>query len=240
MQHLPKLTKIKGAYDSGHMSKVLKTAFPALDEEVSEQLDALNHEQMMAGAESSYLSSWYSGETEIHKMWEEYGANGVALVTDKTTLIRELPDPLRAATSFYRLVYDDTIKSIEWNEPLRIKNEQFLSENEFRLVIYMHRYSILTGFENEIFGTVFIGDTPTYECTEIVCCMPSEGATRNGDAIRKKGDGYVIAFNLERLVKEIRLHPDCTKENERRVREKVTEAGFNISVSPSSLCETAE
>ncbi|WP_027997103.1 hypothetical protein [Simplicispira psychrophila] len=168
-------------------------------------------------------------------MWDEYGSDGVALISDKLSVIRELPVPFGNAASFYKVIYNNAKKTGAIHDQFQFKEEQFQNESEFRLVIDMLRYSILTGFEKEKFGVVHVGNIPSYEDEGTTCCMSSQGKLQSHRVIRNKDAGYVISFDLGSLIKEIRLHPNCTEESERQIKASLKAAGHSISVRHSSL-----
>lgn len=229
----------EGIYDSKIMSEVLRPRISNISEMKWDALDRLAQSQMQNNRARCYLSSWYLGEVETREMWDEYGSDGVALISDENLLISELPKPLGNAASFYKVIYDNSIKMNAVNDPLEIKEEKFQHENEYRLVIDMLNYSILTGFEKERFGIVYVGDVPSYQSPDITCCMSPQGMTQSHRVIRKKGAGYVISFDLGRLVREIRLHPECTEENKLSIKKSLKAAGIKIVVQNSTLKTTS-
>ena len=225
--------KNEGVYDSKIISEVLKaTNMLNLD---WQKLDDINQSLMLLSRNNNYLSSWFCGEHETQEMWDEYGSDGVALISDEISLIGTLPDPIGNAASFYKVIYDNLKKNGAIHNQLEFKEKQFQHESEFRLVVDMQRYSILTGFEKEKFGEVYVGNIPSYEDEGTTCCMSSQGKLQSHNAVKNKGTGYVISFDLDSLIKEIRLHPNCTEQSVRKINDILNAAGHNILVKRSSL-----
>jgi hypothetical protein len=227
-----------GVYDSKRISEILKAGSLTtsnIDHIDWQKLDGVSQSLMLNSRESNYLSSWFSGENETPEMWSKYGSNGVALISDEISIIRELPDPLGNAASFYKVIYNNSEKANAIHDQFKFKEEKFQHESEFRLIIDMRRYSTLTGFEKEKFGAVYSGDIPSYEDEGITCCMSPQGRSQSHSVIRSKDSGYVISTDLGRLIKEFRLYPNCTVENERQIRDSLKEMGHCIAVKRSSL-----
>lgn len=223
----------EGVYDSKMITKVLKATNKLnLD---WQKLDDISQYLILNSRANSYLSSWFYGENETREMWNEYGSDGVALISDEISVIRELPDPLGNATSFYKVIYNSAKKTGAIHNQFQFKEEKFQHESEFRLVIDMECYSILTGFGKEKFPVVYVGNILSYEDEGMTCCMSSQGKLQSHRVIRNKGTGYVISFDLGSLIKEIRLHPNCTEESERQIKDSLKAAGHSISVKRSSL-----
>lgn len=225
----------EGIYNSGLISKVLRVNVHNKNEMFWHELDSLSYNLMITKRDVSYLSSWYFGDVECRVMWDEYGNDGVALISDETLLIQRLPEPLGNASSFYKVEYNNDKKGSAVNESLRFKEERYLHESEFRLVVDMNRYSILTGFDTGRFGIVYEGSTPSYESAEMTCCMSPEGIAQSHRVIVKKGDGYVIKFDLQMIIREIRLHPDCTEEDVSHISKRLESHGIKVTVRRSDL-----
>lgn len=231
--------KNEGIYDSTLISRTLSAYAPHISKIIWPEFDQVTKHLMLSNRENCYISSWYSGDGETRKMWDEYGNDGVAVISDEALLIHELPKPIGNASSFYKVQYCDNKKSSAINEPLKFKEEAFCHESEFRLVVNMSAYSLLTGFEAEKFGIAYVGDVPSYESKDITCCTSPEVLEQSHRVIRKKGDGYVVAFDLQKIIREVRLHPDCSNENELRIAKCLGSAGLNIAIQRSALSAPA-
>lgn len=179
---------------------------------------------------SNYISSWSFGDSETTEMWSEYGSDSVALIVDEHFLIMAFSRFFGSAVSFYKVTYDNQKKNrVRFNEAFKVKEEKFQYEEEFRLVIDMLAYSIANGCEE--FVTVYVGGVPSYENKSITISMPQQSES----IIRRKNSGYVISVNLEKLIKEVRLHPNCTYENECQITGSLEAAGHYIPVKRSLL-----
>ncbi|WP_432460509.1 DUF2971 domain-containing protein [Agarivorans sp. QJM3NY_25] len=225
----------EGLYDSSTITKAVKHRMGDINQDLFSRLDDLNENLMQLNRKDNYLSSWYAGVTETAEMWNEYGSDGVALISDELLLIRLLPEPITNASSFYEIAYSDQKKSIAINEPLKFKEEKYRHEKEFRLVVDMNRYSKLTGFDREQFGTVYADGKPSYENDLFTCCMSEQGKQQSHCVIKAKGDGYVIAYDLNRIIKQIRLHPSASKDDFLKVKELLKQAQLDVTVQVSTL-----
>lgn len=225
----------EGLYDGTLISKMLRSRVQDVSEVFFQKLDKLSNGLILAERDFCYLSSWYLGDTETREMWDEYGNDGVAIISDEAILIQELPEPLGNASSFYRVEYSNSRKKNSINEPLRFKEEKYCHESEFRIVVDMSQYSILTGFDKDRFSSVRIGEVSSHESAVITCCMSSKGMEQSHRIIAKKGDGYVIKYDLQRIIREIRLHPDSPEECVSKISERLKLHGINVSVRRSDL-----
>ena len=226
--------KKEGIYDSNLISRMLKTKVSG-SEELWQKFDHLNDSLMNLNRKNCYLSSWFLGEEESPQMWNEYGAEGIALISTENLLISNLPEPIGNASLFYKVEYDTDKKHSAFNEPLKFKEDKYIHESEFRLVVDLNNYSHLTGFEKERFGIVNVGGKPSFENEIITCRMSPEGIKQSKNVISKKGNGYVIHYNLIKLIKEIRLHPNYSKQEYIKVKEQLELVGLDIPIIRSSL-----
>lgn len=223
----------EGVYDRGVISEVLRDK---IQFEIDwKKLEDINENLMHNSRANNYISSWFLGENETSEMWDKYGSDGVALISDEILLTRALPDPVGNAASFYQVIYDDSKKSSAIFNQFKYKGEKFHYENEFRLVVDMRKYSMLTGFDKEKYGEVYIGNVPSYENEKITCCISPQGKVQSHRVVKKKGDGYVVDFDLNCIIKEIRLHPNCTEKSECLIRDVMNAAKLNISIRRSEL-----
>ena len=228
----------EGIYDHTLISKALKSKIKGENDILWSEIDTLSKSLMAANREDHYLSCWYSGNKESLNMWKEYGNDGVALISSELQLINYLPEPLGNSTEFYKVIYDSKLKSSSINNPFRYKDDRYLFESEFRLTLNLHNYSILTGFEKDRFGEVHIGDNLSYEDDSITCSMSEKGIAQSQSIIRKKGSGYIIDYDLEEIVSEIRVSPDCDEKSVQYIVDQIKNNGLNISVRKSELsCE---
>jgi hypothetical protein len=230
----------EGLYESKKISEVLKATNAFNVDWDWKKLDDTNQSLMLNSRANNYLSSWFCGDNETQEMWNQYGDDGVALISDEISLIGALPDPVGNAASFYKVIYNNFKKAGAIHNHFQFTEERFQYESEFRLVVDMPRYSILTGFEKEKFGVVYVGNIPSYEDEGTTCCISPQGKLHSHCVIKNKGAGYVISFDLDSLIKEIRLHPNCAAQSARHINALLNMTGRNISVKRSSLeCQQA-
>ncbi|WP_462180199.1 hypothetical protein [Pseudoalteromonas gelatinilytica] len=197
------------------------------------------HEQTV-----SYLSSWFLDENESHKMWNEYakdesGTLGVSLVSSTDIIIMNLPKPLMHATEFEETVYDNLKKKYAFINSYKYKNEKFKDEKEFRLIFDLTQYSLITGYESGAITAIKIGNdlVPFHEhLNSSGRYFPNEEDKKKiYTALERKGNGFILKFDLNKIISEIRLHPNSTLEDQVYIENLVREAGYDFKVLPSSL-----
>lgn len=230
--------KDEGKYDYTFLSRLIAENVPDPSPELIQATDKLQLDMQNFKRTDSYLSCWYLGAEESQEMWDEYGENGVLIFSDAWTLQDTLPDPLGHAAMFSEITYDDELKVLAALEPLLVKNLKFGNEREFRLIFDLTNYSVLTGFEARCI--VYVGDTPSYLDESTIAGMSKEGIAQSHKVIRRKGDGLVLEYSLNLLIKEVRLHPAATDQELHEVERRLREKGIKCRVRHSSLRPTSQ
>lgn len=226
----------EGVFDHTIVSTILKhDGRLPLEDNQWESFDNMSFDMMEINRKESYLTSWYLGNEETSKMWSEYAKDGIILVSNTYKLMDTLPQPLTHAASFYEIIYDDNKKRHSLYDSLKYKSKEFYYENEFRLVIDLGEYSIFTGYEKEIFGEAFVGDLPSYKSPEITSCMSQKSIEQAHSVIAKKANGYIIKFDLNQLLTEIRLNPNYSKEEESEIRNLCADNGLLVPIKDSQF-----
>jgi hypothetical protein len=227
---------LEGDYDHTFLTKHLESQ-ASQDQELMSKVDEMMLGSKEVGRKSTYLSCWYNSGEESSEMWENYGEGGVAIFSSDYALEFSLPRPLDQAAEFYTLTYNDQLKPQASQQPFRVKNESYKHENEYRLEFNLLKYSVLTGFEAR--NEVRVGGVLSHESDEITSCMSPESLARSHDVIRRKGKGYVLAYPLEKIIHEVRLHPNATDVELEEVRAALKACGINCTVRHSALRKTA-
>lgn len=228
--------KLEGIYDHTYMSKALKGS-PELHfykNDMWKNLDDTSQSLMHASRESSYISSWYYGDDEQEAMWEEYSSDGVVIMTSTMGLLLNLPEPLKQTTQFFKAVYNNQEKYQSHKDALKFKNVDFSNENEYRLIFDVSKYSLLTGFEKEIHGEAYIGDKPSYE-SDITSCMSEEALQQSLNVLSKKNNGYILKYDLGKVIKEIRFNPKYSTYSKNELEELCKNSDVKIPVVESTL-----
>jgi hypothetical protein len=222
----------EGVYDHTFLSRMIADQIgissPILKDIDKLQLGLQNH-----GRFNNFLSCWFIGTEESQEMWDTFGTDGVVILSDEFLLSNALPEPLNQATAFYEAIYDDELKRLSPNEPLRFIDSIYGTEKEFRIVFDLTKYSILTGFEAQT--EVLIGGVPSHLSSEITSCMSREALAKSHEVIRKKDKGFVVEYDLNSIITEIRVNPNATDEELRETRHRLRESGINCKVNHSSL-----
>ncbi|SFP91419.1 hypothetical protein SAMN05443579_117169 [Variovorax sp. PDC80] len=183
----------------------------------------------------NFLSCWYLGSDESQEMWDEFGENGVIVLSNDWALQDALPRPLQHATSFVEVIYSDELKPLAINKPLQVKNKKFFKEKEFRIVFNLLQYSILTGFEAAV--EIRDGEFLSHESEGVTSGISKEEMEQSHKVIRRKGDGFVFNYSLSSIIKEVRVHPRATDEDLQKIGLRLKAAGINCPISHSSLRE---
>ena len=217
------------------ISKLLKSDMMAFKSDDWEKIDDLSYGLMINKQKNLYLSSWYRGDNESVQMWNEYGKDGVAIISDELSLISTLPEPLEQVLTCYHVVYDDQKKIGAINDPLKYKSAKFTHENEFRLVFDMQSYALMTGYEKEKYPMALIEDIPSYEHKSIIGGISEQGYKQSHDVIYSKSNGYVIKYDLNQVIHEIKLNPTCSAHQEQYIRKICEKAGLQCSIQYSTL-----
>jgi hypothetical protein len=226
----------EGIYDHTIISQALKRDPRIdLDDIAINGLDDLCRGLMYNHRETHFISSWYLGDNEDFEMWAEYASDGVLIVSSTLHLLMHAPDPLNHAIKHETAIYDDEAKKLAINNPFAFKNTKFRHENEFRLVFNALEYSILTGFEADIFGTVIVGGKPSYESEEINVSISENGRKNAFRVISRKGDGYILKYDLNKLIQEVRVHPNSKDTQLEEIRLICSQAGLEAPVVRSKL-----
>lgn len=191
----------------------------------------------------NFLSSWYIGEDESEVMWNEYAKDGVLLISNSYLLQNAIAGGcLKYAVEFKKIVYDDEMKKNEYHEALSVKDEKFEHEKEFRVLLDMLKFSLLTGFEKEKYGITDIGNKASYESIDIITSLDPECRFNNNqvssnivNSISSKKNGYIVKCNLSQIVSEIRTHPNCSEVKRKEIEDLCERNGLNVKVSASKL-----
>lgn len=215
-----------------------------MDDNFKQKLIKTFNDSSKHGQTVNYLSSWFVGESESHKMWDEYakdhsGTLGVLLVSNTYIIEAHLPEPLQHAAEFEETVYDDLKKQYAFNNSYKYKNEKFKDEKEFRFIFNLTKYRIITGYENGKSPRVTIGHdrVPSHEYlnSSDIYFRNEEDKKKIYSALERKGDGFIFKFDLNEIISEIRLHPNSTAEDQVYIENLVREAGYDFKVLPSAL-----
>lgn len=228
--------KNEGVFDSEFFTKYLKVNIDKIDQDLCDNVDELQESLMHLNREHCYLSCWHINDVETETMWDQYGCNGVALISDERLLISELPEPIGNASEFYKVEYCDKKKSQAINKPLKYKENKYAHEKEFRIIVDMKKYFMLTGFDESKFGPAgYIGDKLSYESDSITCCLSQKGKEQSHLVLTKKKDGYVISYDLNKIITEIRLHPSASLRDKEKVKGMLNQAELDIAIQQSKL-----
>ncbi|MGZ9709382.1 hypothetical protein ACXX82_00990 [Glaciimonas sp. GNP009] len=226
--------KDEGKYDHTLLSRLISQKMPNTSAALLRDLDKLQLGMQDFKRTDSYLSCWYLGAEESQQMWDEFGMNGVLVVSDSWTIQDALPEPLKYASKFPEVTYDDVLKVVAGHDPLSVKNECFVDEQEFRLVFDLTHYSILTGFESRT--AAHVGDKLSHLDESVTSGMSKTGIEQSHNVIRRKGSGLILDYSLNALMKEVRLHPSATEEELLHVERRLRDKGIHCPVRHSSLC----
>lgn len=225
--------KEEGTSDHTFLAKHIAKTVEGVDPELLTGLDKLMLDMQQIGREKNYLSCWYLGTEESEGMWEEFGKDGVILISQEWALMSAFSEPLEQAIDGYPVTYSDELKAGALHEPLRVKHQKFHTEKEFRIVFDLTKYSILTGFEG--IG-VYDGDKPSHLSPHITACMSKKGIEQGLKVIRRKDTGgLVLDFDFARAIREVRVHPLATDEELLDVQTRLQSIGVNCPVKHSLL-----
>lgn len=228
--------KNEGKYDHTFLSRLISQKVPNASAALLRDLDKLQFGMQDFKRTDSYLSCWYLGGEESQKMWDEFGTNGVLVVSDSWIIQDALPEPLKYTSKFHEVTYDDALKVLAAHDPLSVKNECFVDEQEFRLVFDLTHYSILTGFESRT--VVYVGDKPSHLDEGVTSGMSKTGIEQSHKVIRRKGSGLIFDYSLNALIKEVRVHPAATEEELLNVERRLRDKGIHCPVRHSPLRTT--
>ncbi|EJI84841.1 hypothetical protein AEST_19430 [Alishewanella aestuarii B11] len=185
--------------------------------------------------DSHFISSWYVGEKEDINMWSQYGTDGVAILSSSVHLNHYLPEPLKHATEFVFVTYDDAKKAYDVHNPLHYKNNKYSHENEFRIIFNLTKYQILTGYDIDADRKIYVGDTPSYLSSQMTSSMSELGRQQSHLVLHKKNPGYILHYQLKAIVREIRINPNATDEELEYIRSVCNQAGLECPVNHSEL-----
>lgn len=222
----------EGVYDHTFLSRIIANQ-PGISSPILKDIDKLQLGLQNHGRVNNFLSCWFIGTEESYEMWDTFGTDGVVFMSDELLLSNALPEPLNQATAFYEAIYDDELKRLSSNEPLRFIDSKYRTEKEFRIVFDLTKYSILTGFEAQT--EVLVGGVPSHLSNEITSCMSSEALAKSHEVIQKKDKGFVVKYDLNSIITEIRVNPNATDEELCETRHRLRESGINCKVNHSSL-----
>lgn len=223
----------EGTSDQTFLAKHIAKTVEGVDPELLTSINKLMLDMQQVGREKNYLSCWYLGTEESKDMWEEFGKDGVILISQEWALMSAFSEPLEQAINGYAVTYSDALKAGVLHEPLRVKHEKFHAEKEFRIVFDLTKYSILTGFEG--IG-VYDGDKLSHLSPHITACMSQKGIEQSQKMIRRKdAGGLVLDFDFARAILEVRVHPLATDEELLDVQKRLKSIGMECPVKHSHL-----
>ena len=225
--------KNEGKYDHTYLSRFVAQEMQNANEALLRGLNKLQLEMQEFKRSDSYLSCWYLGVEESADMWKDYGTEGVLIVSDSWTLQQTLPEPLKHASQFREVTYDDALRVLAAHDPLFVKNKRFVDEQEYRLIFDLTQFSVLTGFGDG--PVVYVGDKPSFMCESVTAAMSKSAIEQSHKVIRRKGSGVVFNCHLVELIKEVRLYPGASEEELLRVRSSLRAKGIDCPVRHSSL-----
>lgn len=185
--------------------------------------------------DSQFISSWYVGENEDKDMWSQYGTDGIAILSSSVHLRHDLPEPLEQATEFTIVTYDDAKKAYDVHNPLHYKNNKYSHENEFRIIFNLTKYQMFTGFDTDAGCQTYIGDTPSHLSSQITSSMSELGRRQSHQVLHKKSPGYILHYQLNSIVREIRINPNATDEQLEYIRSVCNQAGLMCPVNHSEF-----
>ncbi|QLF92051.1 hypothetical protein HW090_02045 [Pseudomonas sp. ABC1] len=223
----------EGTSDHTFLAKHIAANVEGVDAKLLTDIDKIMLGMQKVGRETNYLSCWYLGTEESESMWEEFGKDGIILISTEWELMSAFSEPLEQALNGYPVTYSDELKASPLNEPLRVKHAKFQSEKEFRVVFNLTHYSILTGFEG--IG-VYVGNKPSHLNPQITACMSQKGIEQGQKVIRRKdAGGLVLDFDFARAIIEVRVHPQATDEDLLDVQTRLLGIGVKCPVKHSDL-----
>jgi hypothetical protein len=225
--------KDEGKYDHTFVSRFIAQEMQNADKALLRGLNKLQLEMQEFKRSDSYLSCWYLGTEESADMWKDYGTEGVLIVSDSWTLQKTLPEPLKHASQFREVTYDDALKLLAAHDPLFVKNKRFVDEQEYRLIFDLTQYSVLTGFGDG--PVVYVGDKPSFMSKSVTAGMSNSAIEESHKVIRRKGSGLVFSYPLVELIKEVRLYPGASEEELLQVQSSLRAKGIDCPVRHSSL-----
>ncbi|HIF9447858.1 TPA: hypothetical protein ACX6SQ_000435 [Photobacterium damselae] len=226
----------EGIYDHTLFYKILNLSSQAThNPKFQKDIDNLQYDMMIFNQKNCFISSWYLGSNETPIMWEQYGKNGVAIVSHIDILRYDLPQPLNQATSFYTVEYDNDKKINSIKEPLKYKFEKFKFENEFRIVFDLSTYSICTGYQADNLPKCFIGGIPSHENPLITQRMSSKSIAESHKVITKKDNGHIIKYNLNQIIEKIIISPFCSDEEIEEIKSICNESDLTVPIESSLL-----
>lgn len=223
----------EGTSDHTFLAKHIAKTVEGMEPELLAEIDKLMLCMQQVGREKNYLSCWYLGEEESEAMWEEFGVDGVILISQEWALMNAFAEPLEHAIDGYAVTYSDELKAGALHEPLRVKHAKFHTEKEFRVVFDLTKYSVLTGFEG--IG-VSDGDQPPHLSPQITACMSQKGIEQGLKVIRRKdAGGLLLDFDFARAILEVRVHPQATDEELQDIQTRLRSIGVECPVRHSHL-----
>ncbi|WP_122469001.1 hypothetical protein [Pseudomonas viridiflava] len=223
----------EGISDQTFLAKHIAKTVEGVDSELLTGIDKLMLDMQQKGREKNYLSCWYLGAEESEGMWEEFGKDGVILISQEWALMSAFAEPLEQAIDGYAVTYSDELKAGALHEPLRVKHAKFHTEKEFRVVFDLTKYSVLTGFEG--IG-VYDGDLPSHLSPHITACMSQKGIEQGQKVIRRKdAGGLLLDFDFARAILEVRVHPQASDEELLDVQAHLQSIGVKCPVKHSHL-----
>ncbi len=222
-------------FESNPSKYIPPSALKDKPESYRPHIDEVSRQMMQEKRKSHFLNSWYSGDEESMEMWDNYAPDGVVVVSTQEKLTNEAPSILKYALTFSQIKYNDKLKRTEIFHPLTVKHEKFSYECEFRILFDARAYSILTGYDRETYGQVFVGNKPSHESARITAGIDKISQDMAPEFIRKKNCGYVLLYPLENIFTEVRINPGCSEQQKSALQAILSDAKLNIPVVASEL-----
>ncbi|GKW03826.1 MULTISPECIES: hypothetical protein [Pectobacterium] len=179
---------------------------------------------------NNYISCWHKNEKENIEMWHNYIENpneGVVIKSHIYKIIFAHPESLSEVITWHDCEYGDKDNNDDYTENFKYKDYIFSYENEFRLIINSHLLNILTPFQGGLELVTCIGNKPAYE-------VLGNGKDPKKD-IHKKGNGFVVKYNLNKIIDEIRVSPKSSDEYLMHIKRKMQDAGLTCPLNQSEL-----
>ncbi|MEQ9864662.1 hypothetical protein [Pectobacterium aroidearum] len=206
------------------------------NESDEDTLNAINSAEEMSNRirdrspSHNYISCWHKNNNENINMWNDYIKNadeGVVIKSNDIKIIWMIPHSLSEVITHYDCIYGDKNNNNDFTDNFKYKDQKFHSENEFRLVIDNFTLNVLTPFSGGLESIPCIGGERSYKDL-------GNGKDPKND-IYKKGNGFVVKYDLNKIIDEIRTHPKSSDKYFRHIKEKMKEAGLACPLNQSEL-----
>ncbi|MCK8124663.1 DUF2971 domain-containing protein [Pseudoalteromonas sp. 2CM39R] len=189
------------------------------------------------------ISSWYLGDCESEYMWNNYakdiktGEVGVCIISSTSKIRYSIPDDLSAFVELDKIDYNSSKKAISIGRNYYYKDDAFADECEFRLAFSLMQYSLVTGFEHPLVPKVTIGSNLKPSSEEFLKdYVKSPDTFLSQELVKQKGDiGFILKLELEDIISEIRLPPNCSEEHQKYFQKLIDESNYNFKLTHSHL-----